>query len=156
MPIPESQLETWSHQGSIAQSSNTYNTIKNVLETSTTPYASKNFKVFLQGSYGNDTNIYAESDVDIVIRLDDCFFSDLDTLSEEEKAARKERVTKAKDALSRSVGIKGDHVAGARAAIKTYLQRLNEPNQPDDARFEMLIEAPFKAPEKKKTNGPRF
>jgi hypothetical protein len=76
--------------------------------------------------------------------------------SEEEKAARKERVTKAKDALSRSVGIKGDHVAGARAAIKTYLQRLNEPNQPDDARFEMLIEAPFKAPEKKKTNGPRF
>ncbi len=76
--------------------------------------------------------------------------------SEEEKAARKERVTKAKDALSRSVGIKGDHVAGARAAIKTYLQRLNEPNQPDDGRFEMLIEAPFRAPEKKKTNGPRF
>jgi hypothetical protein len=78
------------------------------------------------------------------------------TRSEEEKAARKERVTKAKDALSRSVGIKGEHVAGARAAIKTYLQRLNEPNQPDDARFEMLIEAPFRAPEKKKTNGPRF
>ena len=76
--------------------------------------------------------------------------------SEEEKAARKERVTKAKDALSRSVGIKGDHVAAARAAIKTYLQRLNEPNQPDDGRFEMLIEAPFRAPEKKKTNGPRF
>ena len=74
MPIPESQLETWSHQGSITQSSNTYNSIKNVLEAGTTPYASKNFKVFLQGSYGNDTNIYAESDVDIVIRLDDCFF----------------------------------------------------------------------------------
>lgn len=63
MAIPESQLETWSHQGSITQSSNTYNTIKNVLEGSTTPYANKNFKVFLQGSYGNDTNIYAESDV---------------------------------------------------------------------------------------------
>jgi len=27
---------------------------------------------------------------------------------------------------------------------------------PDDGRFEMLIEAPFRAPEKKKTNGPRF
>ncbi|WP_417910601.1 nucleotidyltransferase [Candidatus Electronema sp. PJ] len=89
MPIPESQLETWSHQGSITQSSNTYNTIKNVLEASTTPYADKNFKVFLQGSYGNDTNIYAESDVDIVIRLDDCFQSDLSTLTEEEKAAYK-------------------------------------------------------------------
>jgi hypothetical protein len=77
MPIPESQLETWSHQGSITQSSNT------------SPYASKNFKVFLQGSYGNDTNIYAESDVDIVIRLDDCFQSDLTQLQEEEKAAYK-------------------------------------------------------------------
>lgn len=90
MPIPESQLETWSHRGSITQSSNTYNSIKNVLEASTTPYAGKNFKVFLQGSYGNDTNIYAESDVDIVIRLDDCFFSDVDELSEEEKTAHKQ------------------------------------------------------------------
>lgn len=89
MAIPESQLEIWSHQGSITQSSNTYNTIKNVLEATTTPYADKNFKVFLQGSYGNDTNIHAESDVDIVIRLDDCFQSDLTQLTEEEKAAYK-------------------------------------------------------------------
>ncbi len=89
MPIPESQLETRSHQGSITQSSNTYNSIKNILEASTTPYASKNFQVFLQGSYGNDTNIYAESDVDIVIRLDDCFQSDLTQLTEDEKAAYK-------------------------------------------------------------------
>ncbi len=90
MSIPESQLVIWSHQGSITQSSSTYNSIKNVLEASTTPYINKNFKVFLQGSYGNDTNIYAESDVNIVIRLDDCFFSDLELLSEEEKAAHKQ------------------------------------------------------------------
>lgn len=89
MPIPESQLETWSHQGSIIQSSNTYNTIKSVLEAGTTPYAGKNFKVFLQGSYGNDTNIYAESDVDIIIRLDGTFQSDLTELTEGEKAAYK-------------------------------------------------------------------
>lgn len=87
MPIPESQLETWSHQGSITQSRNTYNSIKNVLESSSTPYAGRDFKVFLQGSYGNDTNIYAESDVDIVIRLDDSFYSDVDDLSEKEQAA---------------------------------------------------------------------
>ena len=87
MAIPESQLDTWSHQGSVTQSSSTYNTIKNVLEASTTPYASKSFAVFLQGSYGNDTNIYAESDVDIVIRLDDCFHSALSRLTEDEKAA---------------------------------------------------------------------
>ena len=29
---------------------------------------------------------------------------------------------------------------------------MNEPNQPDDERFEMLIEAPFKAPPKKRDN----
>ena len=89
MPIPEIRLDMWSQQGLIIQSSNTYNSIKNVLEASTTPYASKNFRVFLQGSYGNDTNIYAESDVDIVICLDDCFQSDLTKLKEDERAAYK-------------------------------------------------------------------
>jgi hypothetical protein len=76
--------------------------------------------------------------------------------TEEEKALRKERVAKAKDALSRSVGLKGAHVPPARSAIKSYLQRLNEPNQPDEAQFEMLIEGPFKAPPKKKTTDRRF
>jgi hypothetical protein len=76
--------------------------------------------------------------------------------SDEEKAARKERVAKAKDALSRSVGLKGAQVAPARTALKQYLQRLNEPKQPDDAHFEMLIEAPFKAPPKKRTDDRRF
>ena len=76
--------------------------------------------------------------------------------SEEEKTQRKERVAKAKDALSRSVGIKGEHVAPARAALKKFLQNLNAANQPDDAQFEMLVEAPFKAPPKKKTNDRRF
>jgi hypothetical protein len=76
--------------------------------------------------------------------------------SDDEKAVRKERVAKAKDAMSRSVGLKGAHVAPARAALKTYLQRLNGPNQPDDAHFDMLIEAPFKVPPKKKTNDRRF
>jgi hypothetical protein len=87
MAIPEAQLETWSHQGAIAGSRSTYSTIKNVLESASTPYAGKGYKVFLQGSYGNDTNIYAESDVDIVIRLDDCFQSDQTRLTPTEKAA---------------------------------------------------------------------
>ena len=33
---------------------------------------------------------------------------------------------------------------------------MNEPNQPDDERFEMLIEAPFKAPPKKRDNNRGF
>ena len=76
--------------------------------------------------------------------------------TEEEKIARKERVQKAKDALARSATLKGDHVAPGRAALKLFLQRLNERNQPDDATFEALLEAPFKAPPKKKTHDRRF
>jgi len=77
-------------------------------------------------------------------------------ISDEEKAARKERVAKAKDALARSVGTKGEHVAPARAALKVYLQRLNEAKQPNDEAFEALLESPFKAPPKKKMNDRRF
>lgn len=76
--------------------------------------------------------------------------------SEEEKAIRRDRVAKAKDALARSVGAKGEQVAPARAALKAYLQRLNDAKQPDDAAFEALIEAPFKLPPKKRTNDRRF
>ena len=72
--------------------------------------------------------------------------------SDAEKAAYRERIGKAKDALTRSVGTKGEHVTIARAALKEYLRRLDETKQPDDARFDALIEAPFKDPPKKKTN----
>jgi hypothetical protein len=87
MAIPEAQLEAWSHQGAIAGSSATYQTAKKVLESSTAPYTGKGYKVFLQGSYGNDTNIYSESDVDVVIRLDETFASDLTLLSEPQKTS---------------------------------------------------------------------
>lgn len=87
MGIPESQLDTWSHQGSITQSAATYNSIKNALESTSAAYHSKNFKIFLQGSYGNDTNIFAESDVDVVIQLDDVYFSDVTLLTPTDKAA---------------------------------------------------------------------
>jgi len=86
MSIPESQLETWSHQGSITQSSSTYATIRTALNAADTGYAGKDFEVFLQGSYGNDTNIYSESDVDVVIRLDSTFHHDLTSLPAEQVA----------------------------------------------------------------------
>lgn len=87
MAIPESQFDTWSHQGSITNSSNTYNAIKNVLEGADVPYAARNYEVFLQGSYGNSTNIWSESDVDIVIQLNGTFNSDLEKLTKSEKDA---------------------------------------------------------------------
>ncbi len=86
MPIPESQLDIWAHQGSVTQSSNTYNTVKSVLESSDAPYAKREFTVFLQGSYGNNTNIYAESDVDIVIQLTSVFSFHLGALPIEQQS----------------------------------------------------------------------
>lgn len=87
MAIPETQLETWSNQGSVIQSANTYGTIRRALESSDATYTSRDFEIFLQGSYGNDTNIYAESDVDVVIRLDANFYYSLDDLTPAERAA---------------------------------------------------------------------
>jgi hypothetical protein len=85
MSIPETQLDTWSGRGSVTQSSATYATIKGVLESSDAPYAGREFVSFLQGSYGNDTNIYADSDVDVVMRLDSTYYSDITNLTEEDK-----------------------------------------------------------------------
>jgi hypothetical protein len=77
MTIPLAQLNTWSAQGAVATSKATYATVKAALEDAKSPYTDRNFKVFLQGSYGNDTNIWAESDVDVVIRYDGEFYHDI-------------------------------------------------------------------------------
>jgi hypothetical protein len=87
MSIPESQLETWSNVGSQTQSKDTYATIRNALNDKTAPYAGS-VEIFLQGSYGNDTNVYGkDSDVDIVMRGDRAYFRDLSRLTPIEKAA---------------------------------------------------------------------
>lgn len=85
MAIPEAQLKTWSGLGSVTQSAQTYETIRKVLNDSSSPYYPKAFSIFLQGSYGNDTNIYGDSDVDVVIRLDGTFYSDQSQLEEDAK-----------------------------------------------------------------------
>lgn len=85
MAVTEEQLETWSQQGSETQSAATYQVIRNVLNDSNAPYYSKSFEIFLQGSYGNKTNIYADSDVDIVIRLDSISYPDTRNLSDSDK-----------------------------------------------------------------------
>lgn len=87
MAIAESQLETWSHQGSVAQSAATYQTLRNALERADAPYASRSYSIFLQGSYANDTNIYADSDVDAVMRVDSVYYSDTSELPEADLAA---------------------------------------------------------------------
>lgn len=86
MSIPESQLTTWAKQGSVTQSADTYKTIKDVIESNNAPYANRRPSSFLQGSYGNDTNVYGvESDVDVVLRCGSIYYYDLSDLTEPER-----------------------------------------------------------------------
>jgi len=80
MPIPEQQLETWATPGAQVTSEGTVTTIENVLKHKDAPYLSRRPHVFVQGSWGNDTNVWAESDVDIVCRVDSIFYHDLSAL----------------------------------------------------------------------------
>ncbi|MGO8100446.1 nucleotidyltransferase [Rhizobium leguminosarum] len=82
MAIPEATLENWSHQGSVQQSAATYQGIKGVLEDGSAPYSSRSISTFLQGSYGNNTNIRSDSDVDVVIYTDAVFYYDLTNLDD--------------------------------------------------------------------------
>lgn len=86
MGVPGSQLDTWSHQGSVSQSAQTYATLKGVLSDISSPFYSKDFSIFLQGSYGNDTNVFRDSDVDIVIRLNQTYYADTNSLAVPAKA----------------------------------------------------------------------
>ncbi len=63
--------------------------------------------------------------------------------SADERAERKRRVSAAKTALRESSQLSGPHVPAARSALKEYLRRVNEPNQPPNATFELLLKAPF-------------
>ena len=88
MAITETQLETWSHIGSQQQSALTYQAIRSVLMHPNAPYAGRGFEIFLQGSYGNDTNVRgSESDIDVVICLTDVFNSDISGLDPADKQA---------------------------------------------------------------------
>jgi hypothetical protein len=51
MAILTTQLDTWSKQGAMKQSRDTYASIRASLEDSGAPYAGKGYTIFLQGSY---------------------------------------------------------------------------------------------------------
>lgn len=76
MTIPESQLETWTNQGSVTNSALTHNTLRNKLDAYDWSSRFK-YKDYLQGSYANTTNIRGESDVDIVIKCTSFFYHNL-------------------------------------------------------------------------------
>jgi hypothetical protein len=85
--IAESQLEIWASQGPTPQFTETYDRIRSNLLDSGAPYPLADTVVFLQGSYKNDTNVYGDSDVDIVLCHIGAFYKDLNRLSPEDLRA---------------------------------------------------------------------
>ncbi len=84
MPIPESQLATWSKQGAITTSKSTHEAVERALRRHG---PSVTYEVYLQGSYRNSTNIYGDSDVDVVAQLQSTFLPDVSSLDTGQQAA---------------------------------------------------------------------
>lgn len=82
--ISELQLENWSHHGAITTAQSTHESIRNALAAGTSPIRDKDYEAYLQGSYKNDTNVRADSDVDLVVQLNSTFQYDLSALSQSE------------------------------------------------------------------------
>jgi len=80
MSIPESQLETWSHQGAVKTASSTYESIRSALLAASLPARNNDLDIYLQGSYRNSTNIRGDSDVDIVVQLNSIWHADTSRL----------------------------------------------------------------------------
>jgi hypothetical protein len=86
MAISEGQLATWSNAGAQATAALTYASIKAALEAKDSPLPSGSFKVYLQGSYGNTTNIFGDSDVDVIVEQISSFGYDVARLNDVQKA----------------------------------------------------------------------
>lgn len=89
MSIPTSKLKAWKKPGADDSATTTNNRVKNVLnsEDSILQEKGKSFDVYLQGSYKNSTNIYADSDVDLVVQLNSTWRSNTARLSQSQKSA---------------------------------------------------------------------
>jgi predicted nucleotidyltransferase len=85
VPIPESQLLTWSRQGAITTSKQTHESIRSALAAFRWRAGVK-YEVYLQGSYKNDTNIFSESDVDVLVEFTTAVRYGSTRLSEPEQA----------------------------------------------------------------------
>jgi len=77
MSIPESQLEIWAHQGAVTTAKLTKDSIKSALDSYNCWPDNINYDLYLQGSYKNNTNIWGDMDVDIILQLNNSFCSNL-------------------------------------------------------------------------------
>lgn len=75
------QLDTWSNQGATTSAKRTYASIRTALSKYSAWPDDVDYEVYLQGSYKNNTNIYADSDVDIIVQLNSTYHGNPGRLS---------------------------------------------------------------------------
>ncbi len=85
MAIPKAKLETWANPGALTISAAAYASIRHALLKSTSPVADLGLDIYLQGSYGNSTNIYGDSDIDVVVLYSTTFYEDVSSLTAAER-----------------------------------------------------------------------
>jgi hypothetical protein len=86
MAISSEQLSTWSNAGAQKTASDTYASVKTALEAKTSSLPQGAYDIYLQGSYRNSTNIYGDSDVDVVVEYTGAFQYDVARLAEGQQA----------------------------------------------------------------------
>lgn len=99
MAIPERQLQTWSNQGAVQTSANTHKSVTNCIEK-VNWNSDVNYETYLQGSYPNYTNIYGNSDVDLVVEFRSIFSKNLTKLTESQKELFDSKYADAKYSLA--------------------------------------------------------
>jgi len=73
MSIPLSQLVTWANQGATVTAKATADSVRHAIDQFAGWTETPSYEIYLQGSYKNDTNIYGDSDVDVVVHLNSSY-----------------------------------------------------------------------------------
>jgi predicted nucleotidyltransferase len=84
MQLTEEQLISWSKPVSKTEDEKCQNAINIISEIIKNKFGN-NIKIYLQGSYQNDTNVRRDSDVDIVVEYTKTFYPELDFLTDPQK-----------------------------------------------------------------------
>ena len=77
MAVTEQQLQTWARHVTLMKNQETYRHVKSLFQNRQFN-SSSDFEIYLQGSVANDTNIYADGDIDIVFQYNWTYFYNYD------------------------------------------------------------------------------
>lgn len=86
MPIPTTQLESWSNAPTAVSAEQAYGLVRATLVRPQNLLAPRAFEVYLQGSYRNRTNVRSDSDVDVVAELTETTMHDFTEFPREQWA----------------------------------------------------------------------